>query len=369
MTQETFLTAFVEGVQTTAERYIQISQFDKTIEATVIEKKSGSDNIYYVSSYGCNRFMVSTLSSDNTLYHSGDQVYVSLPNGDYNGTNKYIIGKIDKVTPRSVVRQKDDYLVQNYLTYTGDLSNKKQRQMIIMEFDAYVDLSNVQIPNSKKVIAIKENFITFELYGKDFEDRSKYITKKIIWSTNSLYGNIFDNLFMNKQKIIISNVDTLASIGIKRSKTEHNLDDFSISVELLGLNQEILGTANLRISNIACYIGYEIERLEQHNISNTSILLTEKGYILFHKKDDIWSETTLAELQELEPKYSWSISWYNYNPLQEKYSTSSPIPQYWDLLEDYVPKNEKDYKYKLILLTATEQDNNTKQKNIYSILE
>lgn len=361
-TQETYLTAFVDSIQTTAERFIQISQFDKTIKATITEKSSDG-RTYYVTSNGGARFSVPILENDNDIYSIGDQVYINLPNGDYNSANKYIVGKIKNISPQIAIFQKEDHLIEDYNSQNTDHSNKRCNQTMIIEFDAYIKTKN------SEARSIKEKLVELDIYGRTREDQEKWAHRKTFWSTKNLYGNIFDDFIINKQRIIVENLETLFTFGVDWNGNDA-VTSISIPVDLLDLKGDIIQEPNgqistLEINNITYYIGYAPEKIQQNQIQNTSILLTDLGYKLFHYKDGEWSIVTFDELEELESEYDWEIFWYTWNPLQEEYiSLNNPVPPFWDLLSS-APSVYKD---KLILLQCSKGDNKIGQKTAYSIL-
>lgn len=359
MSQETFLTAFVEGVQTTAERFIQISQFDKTIQATITGYDTDND-VYYVSSYGCPSFTVVALTSDNEHYFIGDQVYINLPNGDYSSSDKYIIGKLNKVSPKAIAYNKENYLVSNAIQQIDkNNSNKFHYSTLIIEFNAYIKT------DIKNGIGVNEILFPFVLSGID-QNTLKFFNKEILWSTNNLYGNIFNKEFAGTQRIIISNLENIKNLELS---WDLNL---SAAVEIFGLNKKLLGSGTLEINNLNFYLGYSISKLEENSLYSTSIILTEEGERIFYKDDtDGWimlvnNEDSLAldQLNEIDDSNLWEIQWYDYNLFQENYSPLNQVPQYWDLLEE----RPKDYKHKLVQLIAHKLTSST-SNSIYSILK
>lgn len=360
MTQETYLTAFVEGVRATTERFIQVSQFDKTIEATITAKDEKDNHLFYVSSYGGANFSVPTLANDTGLYLVGEQVYINLPNGDYNSANRYIIGKVKTTTLKGTIFKKEKNMIEDYQTTNSLFYNRNCDQILIIEFDAYIEINN---SNAK---GIKETLVNFNL----FKPKNKQIIQQNYWSTKNLYGNIFDKDIVNKYRIIIRNLESLFNFGIEWNHEIIN-NSLSVPVEIIDLQGNVLTDFDerslLRINNIIYYVGYDINKISNNSIQNTSILLTYNGFKLFHLKDDKWSIVTLEELKELEPNYEWSIFWYNWNPLQEDYnSINTPVPQYWDgPLEDGELPEFNNYKNKLVLLQS---DNGYTKNTIYSTL-
>lgn len=359
ITQETYLTAFIESIQITAERLIQISQYDKTIQATIKSQDKDNKKLYYVSSYGCPNFSVLTLDNDNTTYIIGDEVYVNLPNGEYTSSDKYIIGKVTKIQPEVIVKTIDNILVPNGYSIINNFPyyNSKRYQTLIIEFESYIDF------DQKNGLGIEENIFPFVLSADTRKDL-KTININNLWSTKNMYGNIFDSNFPSIQRIIIKGLDNFTNINL--SWDANFLQDTTVKV--LGLNSKILGNGVLKIQNLKYYFGYDIEELNKNSIYNASILLSEEGEKIFYKDNNIWALLTdINSLNSQDTDYRWEITWYDYNPLQINYTSyNNPVPQYWVKMEN----RPETYRKKLVLL---QQENlvsySQSKKSLYSILE
>lgn len=358
ITQETYLTAFVNSMQTMTERFIQISQFDKTIQATIKNQDKENKKLYYVSAYGCPNFSVLSLDSDNTIYLNGDEVYINLPNGDYASQNKYIIGKVAKISPQVVIQKVDNILVPNGYSVINSLPflNKERYQTLIIEFESYI-----QTDLTERMVKTQEVLFPFQIYGTNDETS---IIENGLWSTNNIYGNIFDPNFPSIQRIIVTGLGNYNSININWE------NDFPLEkdINILDFSQNIIGKGKLIIKNLKYYIGYSIKEIKNNSILNASILLSEKGERIFYKKDGQWKLLSgLDELNSQNDEYKWSIDWYEYNPLQISYlSYNNPVPQYWDRIEN----KPSSYKNKLVLLkTENLVSYSSSNKSIYSILE
>lgn len=354
--QETYLTAFVEGTQAIAERFIQISQFDKTIQATINKQDGDNPHLYYLTSYGCSSFSAFTFDADKEQYKSGDEVYVNLPNGDYSGSNKYIIGKISKTNPIIPIRKVEDYITCIENPDLVNFDNAKGYQSLILEFNAYIAVDKNEIEDTQYLF-IGKKIQLIKLLAKSIFT-SETVERNILWSTNNLYGNIFNDIFPKKQLIVISNIE--------------NYTDFTITfeeipmVEIYNKNNELISQGNLVFKDIKYSIGYDINYLENNNIYDTSILLTKDGVKYFRKIDDVWEiKDNINDLNRPELDETWSIEWYNYNPIQDEYTAfDNPVPQYWDKLEE-APETYID---KLVLLKAQRGTSTYGAKTMYSIL-
>ena len=374
MTQEAFLTAFIEGIYATTERFIQISQFDKTITAIINAIDENHSNLYYVSSYGHSNFPIYSLDNDSEKYSVGDQVYINLPNGDYNSDYKYIIGKISKVDPKIGYKRKEDYLVNDSIvSLTNDIiyPNKQRRQTLIIEFNAYVNISD-KIKEQYAPIYADESGFLFTIKGKQ-RFTNKKIEKNGIWTTRNLYGNIFNkNKFLiPTYHLVINNLEDLVDISITIDNKNSNIVAlYNYQNGKIEKIENITGTVVL--SNIKYYFGYDNTKIQNNSVNNVSILLAEDGIKLFYFDDDkqnwnlITDEDKLETLNEKIPNKEWEINWYQKNPLQQDYNGyNNPVPQYWDLMEETVSY----YKDKLVLLYSNKTKSFLTNNSVYSILE
>jgi hypothetical protein len=61
----------------------------------------------------------------NDIYSPGDDVYINLPNGDYNSSDKFIIGKVGKISPKTVIFKKENIILEDYNSTFLDQDNQK----------------------------------------------------------------------------------------------------------------------------------------------------------------------------------------------------------------------------------------------------
>lgn len=259
-----------------------------------------------------------------------------------------------------LIKQIDNILVPNGYSIINNFpfNNKNCFQTLIIEFESYIQ---TEVQNG---LGIKEELFPFSISGV-LRSNLQSVQKKEIWTTNNLYGNIFDSNFSSVQRIVITGLENYTNINIDWDSSFFQ----NKNVDVIGLNNIKVGEGQLIIQNLKYYFGYDINELNNNSIYNASILLSELGEKIFYKKDNsIWNLLTdINELNKEDNKYNWELQWYIYNPLQvEYYSYNNPVPQYWDLLENR-PEN---FKKKMVLLKTenlTTYSIGTEQ--IYSILE
>ena len=78
---ETTLDKICSAIDLITERKIQRLEFNRTISATIINADNSKDGEYTLND-GSSSFLA---YSENTNYKVDDQVYVTIPNNDFNG--------------------------------------------------------------------------------------------------------------------------------------------------------------------------------------------------------------------------------------------------------------------------------------------
>lgn len=85
----------LDAIEILAKRMIETANFNKTIKATIVQPLDESIGEYEVSYQGAN--FSAFVNSTDTKYAKGNNVYILLPNGDFN-TKKYIQGLVENAS-------------------------------------------------------------------------------------------------------------------------------------------------------------------------------------------------------------------------------------------------------------------------------
>lgn len=330
-TQETYLLPFINGMQTMAERFIQISQFDKTITAEIVEIDEDTPHHYLVSTTGCSRLSVYSFESDNTKYKIKDTVYITVPNGDFSSSEKYIIGKTNKINYQSIIQSLDDILVSPYNKTTNIdqvITNVNRYSTLIIEFTPKITI-NIQ-NNNKKNIILQETVFPFTVSGNL---KNKYQKVSNYWSTKNLYGNIFDDLVSNKQRITITELRDFENIQISWEK----ISQTNIPI-LTYQNQETGNTAEIVLEDITYYYGYSQEEFNNNEVNGATIIQTHNGPKIFCRNSYYINNLSLLE-EELGKNVLIDVDTYSaYWPNQEEafeYISNLYIDENIDLEKNY----------------------------------
>lgn len=290
--QEAYLIPFVDGVQTLAERFIQVSQFDKTITAEIVETDPDNKHHYLVSTTGYSRISVYTFENDDTIYKLKDTVYVSIPNGDFSNNSKYIIGKTNRQQYSSAILALEDILVSPYQqkTMTDNtiyINNANKYSTIIIEFTPRIELSLADSEQTN--ILLQETAFTFTIKGTR---KNNTYTTTSIWTTKNLYGNIFSNLIPNKQRIILSELQNFEEIEITWDKVLQN--DIPI---MTYQNQITDNKATITLSNFVYSYGYDIANFDKNENNGVVLVETYNGPKLFCRNSYYFQNLEFLESQ------------------------------------------------------------------------
>ena len=223
----------------------------------------------------------------------------------------------------------------------------------------------------EEAIGIKEVIFPYRLTFTDQEGIERYI--KGLWSTNNLYGNIFDSFILNKQYIVITGLSNCRDITFKWELED--MDYYSVIPLTFGgkeIPQKCI--ANI-INNQKFYFNYNIEEFNNQNLFNTYIILTENGCKFFRYVDGFWleqsSDYSIEDMnkEDAEKGYTWRLEWYQRNFGLLENEMTDYLPPYWEFLKE----EPTDYHKKLVCLVAVkaniEKEDDTNRKVLYSILE
>ena len=335
------LSPFVSGVQTIAERFIQIAQYDKTVSAEILFQDSKTPTDYYVSTSGYARLKVHTLENDKTNYKQGDNVFISVPGGDFNSNDKIIVGKVRQTEKayyladlREILAVQDIDINNKRDNTESSITNEERFTTLVIEFEPKIKLyyhdeeiafNDKRLDSLSPKLKLEEVVFPFELhFGKD-EEEQKNNFKRSLWSSRNLYGNLF-NAEMNVphfQRIVFTNIQNLENPFVWWEPQRQ----FAKVVTFL--DEPIFGlTAEITLENKKYYYGFTSEDLEKICLNDVSLHATKNGYFLFMRKGFFNSTLDLDKQQEWEPKvvqlkdlprdYNWRIELYNESPVSQQ---------------------------------------------------
>lgn len=369
-------------MQITAERFVQIGQFDKTINAKIVDRDAEDDMLYYVSVTGCSRMPVRKSADDATIYLVNDDVYVSIPNGNFSSPDKLIIGKINNYSYSSKFKKPEDYLFdisQVKIDKKFSFSNKECYSTLIIEFSPIIK------DKIEGALGIKEEVFSYIITYEDSEAIEKKI--KGIWSTNYLYGAIFNKDIPNKQYLIITGLENCRNVNFFWE--EEKINNYKVT-PITFEGKELTTTTKINIiNNQRAYFNYSFDELEEMAVLDTVVKLTGNGYILFRKKykkqdtdpDTHWErigtgynylEKDLNEFDK-DTNYTWRIEWYQKNLGLFEDEKVSYVPDGWEKIENIT--KTMNYKNKMVCLVAVpkdidpEKETALNRKVLYSIYE
>ena len=105
--------SLLKAISIIADKTIEEVSSDKTIKGTIKQVVSTSEGKYLVN-YNDGDFYAYVQTSSNTIYRTGEQVYILIPEGDMS-QRKFIVGKVDENNERFSPRTSNTSLLNNYV--------------------------------------------------------------------------------------------------------------------------------------------------------------------------------------------------------------------------------------------------------------
>ena len=277
------------------EKQLKKLQFDKTIDAIVINATRASEGIYTVS-YGASNFIA---YSQDASYKENDTVMVTVPQGNFDN-QKMIIGK--KVVENengeisSLIKYESPF--SKFIDLTGNLVNNIEISNIIgitanadnyylnNGIENYTEESSnkfttISISETKfkyKTIGVRAKFQTllnqYNLISGNYglilklnykkENDSDNLNKFIIFDSSSFFGNIYNFIFYQSQEEVFDlpilegyKLDTI-NIYPYQQKNFINQQESLISAE---------NNSNIFIKDIEIYLGISSQGFENDSIA------------------------------------------------------------------------------------------------------
>lgn len=101
-------------------------KYDKTIKAQIIDATKAKEGKYFVKDENLTQYWV---YSSNISYQEGNQVYITIPQGDYS-KDKIIIDK--KIDTTDSIKTRNNYL-SNFIDFTGNIINNYNNTYLVDE--------------------------------------------------------------------------------------------------------------------------------------------------------------------------------------------------------------------------------------------
>lgn len=309
-----------QSIDTIISQRLNEVKFDRTITCEVIAGVEDYPNKYWVSD-GATKFQACVADSSRT-YMTGQKVYVLIPNGDYNNTDKVIIGSYtaDELPKNLYVNPFNHLVYSSKLSFTFD--------------DTYIetstDIENF-VPIGEQGIAFNySNTTPFDYIGLDFS----FDTTDLQNMKKGNYGIQFV-LKNNDKEIFTSAIDSSQLYGdiynfYPLIKMQH-LFPIPTGVDITQANKlEVnlyqkgnfdIAKKRIYLKSAAFYFGYDVEKID----SNKLILHLDKTESLTFKEGDKdltrklyleWQDTDLNKIynSKEKPEYEYTIYWCKYTP-------------------------------------------------------
>lgn len=279
ITSEDLFTA----IKTIVDKQIDKVHYDKTIVCTIEDNSRASKGEYIVSD-GSTSF---TAYSEKTNYTLGANVYVTIPQGNYEN-KKLIIGKYlgDSDTPYTYTPPTENYVdmtgnilpVSNniYRLLANDIDNNgkpTQTNAII----SLTDLSLIGYDRLGLSAEFQTLFGSYEIfnghYGLKLEltgvrNDGQSGEEVLYLSTDDMFGNPYNFVGATKQEKVfdISNYSEIQDINIYFYQSADFIDNTNeyIKYKIPGTDQKLI--ENLLVSNIQLNAGYDYSSFDKETI-------------------------------------------------------------------------------------------------------
>lgn len=307
-----------QSIDTIISQRLNEVKFDRTITCEIIAGVKDYPNKYWVSD-GATKFQACVADSSRT-YTEKQKVYVLIPNGDYNNTDKVIIGSYtaDEL-PKNLYTNPFDHLVYSskvlfgpaldkYIETSADIENLISigEQGIVFNYSNTTPFDYVGLDFSFNTTDLqgmkKGNYgIQFTLKNNDVEIFTSAI------DSSQLYGNIYNfNSLMKMQHLFPIPTDVDITQANKLVVNLYQKGNFDISKKKIYLNEATF------------YFGYDVEKIDRNKL----ILHLDKTESLVFKDNEKrnfyleWQDTDLNKIYTSSkndaPAYKYEIYWCHY---------------------------------------------------------
>ena len=378
---------FCQAVDTIVGEKLKGISFDQTIVCSIQDDSKRAEGIYTVSD-GSIRF---DAYSDNTGYRTGNEVYVSIPQGDW-AQQKFITGKKTNkdnqkyiystpfstfldMTGNVLVGDKYD-ITTKYETGALVANNVNEERILVKRIDFTKNGEELYQAGYNR-LGIKADFRS---WLRDFGVvEGNYGIQLLIKCANNEVGNASEdvdiiaeldcsemngnpysfNTYYEQEKVFdISNYSTIKSIAIYFYQKSNFKDKDGQPISPYDGFDNLL-SPNLFVQSPYISLGYDISQFEKDItivFSNDKLTYSatnsnnEKGLMLRWIRD--FDDTIRAVNEKNELPIGTSINWYRYE------LGSSSADKYSGVYWKYLAKYNYDYQYKEISIASEEEYNN-----------
>lgn len=338
-----------QSIDTIISQRLNEVKFDRTITCEVIAGVKDYPNKYWVSD-GATKFQACVADSSRT-YTEKQKVYVLIPNGDYNSTDKVIIGSYTaNELPKNLYTNPFDHLVYSSKYKVG----LNEEGLKILANDAEKDyesaiLSSVKFEYSNATpfdyVGLEFSFNTTDLDGLTQGNYGlriilKHIEKNkepeeianFVIDSSQLYGDIYNlNSLIKFQQLfpIPTSANIVNTNNIEIQLYQRKNFDTEETNKYIYLKSAIL------------YFGYDVEKIDSNKLT---LYFDKTQSLTFNKRDNVktlyleWEDTDLKKIysfnqeQPSSEKYKYTTYWCKYVPGYKKNKDEGDIEEtgvYW----------------------------------------
>ena len=306
-----------DAVKTISKKIISTVNFDKTIDAIVVDATNSANGVYQVSADGA----TFTAYSTSTDYKINDSVMVTIPQGDYDN-QKIIIGKkatkeadsimVYKSPFASIADLTNNLILGNIIDRTSELyANYEDRSSIVV----YTNPTELSLTGYTRLGFVGE-FSTWlqeyntiaGTYGVKIilsirnADKNEVYTKELIFDSDSFFGNVYGFASYSTQEVVFDIADYVNDVitGFQLIFFQSN-DFYDTNGEKIPAPLDIDNPFNLIQPNIYLKDPYLCLGVDADTFDQDSCLLVTDNSKVYHKQ--LRDNETQLERAVLNEKY------------------------------------------------------------------
>lgn len=270
------------AIKTIVDKTIEKVAYDKTIVCTIVDNSKASEGEYTVSDGSANF----TAYSEKTNYTNGANVYVTIPQGNYEN-KKLIIGKYlgDDDTPYTY-----NPPTENYVNMTGNIIPSSGTYSLLANYENnsiindIIKLTDLNLIGYNRLgikadfqTLFKANSVIAGTYGlrlrlvgtpNDTTTTDNYISSSIYFSSDDMFGNPYNFVGPTTQEMVfdVSAFSEIDSISIDFYQNNDFKNSNNKSVDYKTKFDQSLLSDNLFVSDIEISAGYDFSQFDKETI-------------------------------------------------------------------------------------------------------
>lgn len=346
--------------------------YDTTVLCTIIDDTDNKNGQYKVS-YENKQFIA---YSSNTKYRKGKQVYVTVPNGDYD-SQKIIVGEKveDENKPFVFTSPFDTYfemteniVPEQYHGIVGLIANKEEDNKLICNFDTK---NNSEWNSGYNRLGIRASFrtllpettrygnygITIAITHRPIDNQENVETTTVLsFDSSEMYGNPykFESYYDQEAVFDISNLGTILNIraDLYQLNNFKDKDGFINQSNNNEINNDfILQQNDIMVKDLYISLGYDLSTLTRDivEIYTSDAMIYTAAQAENNKSVELrWmhmgNEDNYNMKEFINSSFDYTINWYRYKPGAPAADGFAGV--FWELAQSCYTLTNNEYETK-----------------------